>query len=153
MLQYLTKKRKDFVEVEEEKLNEIEVLANDEELKSQSMNKTLDLIEIESENEQDSLDQLDQTDQPAAETEQTMRPIIPSRPIIQDAQASEEMIQVEIGDYNLTEQRQRSISDSEIENCVANLNEETDRLIREKRNIDRLTGTIEKCILDDAKVR
>lgn len=127
-------------------MNEIEVLVNNEELKSQNRDKTVDLIEIESENETESPKQVEQpvevvTSQSTSQQAQ-----------VNEEQVYEEIIQTENVDYRLAEQIQRTISDTEIENCVAHLNEETDRLLREKRNIDRLTGSIEKYILDDAKV-
>jgi len=120
-------------------------LANDDELKSQNREKSFDLIEIESENETETSKEV------AVQSDQTLD--ISSKSKIQ-TQTSEETIQTENDyDYQLAEQIQRSISgDLAIENHVTHLNEETDRLLKEKRNIDRLTGSIEKYILDDAKV-
>jgi hypothetical protein len=102
------------------------------------------LIEIASENETES------PKQAAVQVEQTFE--VSSQSTSQ-AQVNEEIIHAENEDYRLAEQIQRTMSESEIDNCVAHLNEETDRLLKEKRNVDRLTGSIEKYILDDAKVR
>ena len=79
---------------------------------------------------------------------------IQSQPVVQNTQESvkkaspEKLIEI----VELLDESQKSMNLSDIEDYNSNLVQETNQLIKEKLVNDRLSNSIERYIIDDAKV-